>query len=162
MKFLALAGAAAAAHTIKTDMLTYAKAPKFMQSLLASVMQGANADPGVPSFSQCDDDLGAFTFDGDSTSVSPNPIVKGTTINFDLMGGFSDSVTVDNLHVHVDWNGSPLYDEDDADGTTYDADYEFQMSWDVPSYAPDGDYKIKLTGTSGDQTVICINAGFTF
>ena len=142
MKFFALAGAAAA-HTIKTDMFTYAKAPNFMQSLMASVMHGGEkADPGVPSFSQCDDDLGAFTFDGDSTSVTPNPITKGSTIDFDLVGGFSDSVSVDNLHVHVDWNGSPLYDEDDEDGNTYDADYDFKLSWDVPAYAPDGDYKI--------------------
>ena len=165
MKFFALASAAAAAsHTIRTDFMSYAKAPNLMQSLIGAVVREApKADPGMVTFSQCDDDLGLFTFDEDSTTVTPQPITKGSTIDFDLVGGVSDTVTVENFHVHVDWNTSPLYDEDDEDGTTYDSDYEFHLSWDVPTYAPDGDYSIDLIGYTGDsKKAVCVHADFTF
>ena len=164
MKFLAFAAAAAANHNIKADMMSFVKAPNMLQSLMQTVTHPkVRADPGVPSFEQCDDDLGVFTFDDGSTTVDPNPITKGSTINFNLVGGFSESTAVDNLHVHVLWNDSPLYDEDDKDGNTYDADYQFPLSWDVPTFAPDGHYAITLTGTTPEgQKAICISAAFDF
>ena len=143
-------------------MFTYAKAPNFLQSLMASVMRGGkSADPGVPYYTQCGDDWG-FTLDSVSTSVSPNPIKKGSTIDFDLVGSFSQPLYVDALHVHVDVNGSPLYDENFRDGNYYDTDYDFKLSWEVPADAPDGEYKIRLVGGRADITVLCVDAGFTF
>ena len=165
MKILAFAVAAAAnSMKIDADMMSFVKAPNMLQSLMTSVTHPrVRDDPGVPSFEQCDDDLGVFTFDDGSTTVDPNPITKGSTIHFNLVGGFSEPTTIDNLHVHVLWNESPLYDEDDADGKTYDADYEFTMSWYVPNFAPNGHYAINLSGTTPEgQKAICINAAFDF
>jgi len=65
------------------------KAPNMLQPLMKTVTQR----PGVPSFEKCNDDLGVFTFNVGSTTVDPDPITKGSTINFHLAGGFSASTS---------------------------------------------------------------------
>ena len=97
--------------------------------------------------------MGAFTFDEDNTKVTPYPVKKGDTILFHLVGIVSDTITVTNVHVHVDWNKSTLWDEDHKQNNTYDSDYSYDLSWLVPSYAPSGDYDIHLKGTGTDQGV---------
>ena len=72
--------------------------------------------------------------------------------------------------MHVDWNGSPLYDEDHKDEKDFDSQYSYDLGWDVPSFAPNGKYNVTLTGTGacddcpsdGDCKVLCINAQFEF
>ena len=67
-----------------------------------------------------------------------------------------------NLHVHVDWNGSPLYDED-HDGGSFSDTFTYDMKWDVPSYAPNGDYVVTITGQEDDgSTDLCVKGLFTF
>ena len=157
-------------HTIKTDLSNWAKSPNLMHNLLKAgksfvdrKINNKLTDSGAITWGNCDSETPAFHFDQDATSVTPNPLTKGSTIQFDLVGTMDASTEVDNLHVHVDWNGSTLYDEDDKDGQTYDSDYEFKMHWDVPSYAPDGAYAIKLTGTNASNgEVVCVQANFTF
>ena len=154
-------------HTIKTDLSNWARSPNLMHNLIKTgkgfFEKKTLKDSGAITWGNCDSETPSFHFDKDSTQVTPNPLTKGSTIQFDLIGSMDKSTEVDNLHVHVDWNGSSLYDEDDKDGQTYDSDYEFKMHWDVPSYAPDGTYAIKLTGTNASNgEVVCVQASFTF
>ena len=53
-----------------------------------------------------------FTFDESSTTTTPSPITKGSTINLNLAGIVSNNIEVTNVHIHVDWNKSTLYDQD--------------------------------------------------
>ena len=69
-------------------------------------------ETGKVTWAQCDDDAGVFTFDESSTTYNPDPVYKGTTLKLNLAGIVSDDMTVTNIHVHVDWNGSSLYDQD--------------------------------------------------
>ena len=67
---------------------------------------------GDVTYSQCDDDAGVFTFDADNSNNVPAPVVKGSDVTLNLAGIVSDTIEVTNVHIHVDWNGSTLYDED--------------------------------------------------
>lgn len=165
MRFAALLGVAAANHNIAIDWTHYAKMPNLVQSLIKSVTDKPLRGSGDVTFSQCDDDFGDFVFDQQHTSVNPAPpLTKGSHIDFDLEGKFGNEHKVKNLHIHVDWNGGSLYDQDVADGTSYPDYYKFdKLGWDIPGYAPDGDYKVTLAGTDDDdKKVICISAEFTF
>ena len=123
----------------------------------------AVTDGGSVTFSQCDDDKGVFTLDTDATKASPDPLVKGSDVSLDLHGIVSDSIEVKNVHIHVDWNGSTLYDEDHAQDNTYDSDLEYNLSWSVPSFAPSGDYDvvIKAYGDDASATLYCVEAKMT-
>ena len=91
--------------------------------------------------------------------MSPNPLSKGITVEFDLKGIVIESMNVKNLHIHVDWNGSTLYDEDHPQVNTYDSDYDFTASWMIPGFAPDGHYAInfKAVDETGKSN-LCVNA----
>ena len=116
-------------------------------------------------YTQCDDDAGAFTLDKDNTNNVPAPAVKGSDIALNLAGSVDDTITVTNVHIHVDWNQSTLYDEDHAQNNQYDSTYNYSLKWSIPSYAPSGAYHVVLKGTgassSGPGSVLCINADFT-
>ena len=132
-----------------------------VKQLLESKVNGANGTGDV-TYGQCDDDFGVFSFDKANTKNDPNPVTKGVHLNFNLAGIVSDEIEVKNLHVHVDWNGSTLYDEDHAQDNKYDSAYSYKLAWDVPSFAPSGHYAIKISGTGlneGDSgTVLCVTA----
>lgn len=120
---------------------------------------------GEVTYSQCDDDFGVFILDTDATTNSPNPVVKGGHISFNLAGSVVDAIDVTNIHVHVDWMNTPLYDEDHPQENHYDSAYSFALGWDVPSFAPSGLYGIQITGTGSnegaDGTVFCVKASMT-
>ena len=82
-----------------------------------------------------------FTFDAANSKNVPNPVTKGSSLEFTLAGIVSDAIEVKNLHVHVDWNGATLYDEDHNQDTKYDSAYNYKLNWAVPSFAPSGHYK---------------------
>jgi len=72
---------------------------------------------------------------------------------------------VTNIHIHVDWNGIPLYDEDFKQDNTYDSTYSYSLGWNVPAFAPSGKYAVKIRGTGNAGSVqggnvICVNANF--
>lgn len=117
---------------------------------------------GDVTYGQCDDDFGVFTLDTANTRNTPNPVTKGVHLNFNLAGIVSDAIEVKNLHVHVNWNGATLYDEDHAQDNKYDSAYSYLLAWDVPSFAPSGNYAITVTGTGlneGDSgKVLCVTA----
>lgn len=133
--------------------------------LVKQLLESKNATPygtGDVTYGQCDDDFGVFTLDKADTTNSPNPVTKGVHLNFNLAGIVSDEIDVTDLHVHVDWNGATLYDEDHKQDNIYDSSYDYKLAWDVPSFAPSGHYAIKITGTGkneGDQgTLLCVTA----
>ena len=121
---------------------------------------GSN-DIGSVTLSQCNDDTGAFVLDTSSTTITPNPIVKGSDLAFGLEGVVTSSIEVENVHVHVDWNGSPLYDEDHPGKTPFDSTFEYKLVWNVPSFAPAGHYDFKLVATDSDgKSNACVAAVF--
>ena len=63
-------------------------------------------------FSQCADDAGVFTLDGGNTVSVPDPIVKNQDVTLKFRGQISEHVDVEIFHVHIELNGSPLFDED--------------------------------------------------
>ena len=121
-------------------------------------------DSGKVTYSECSDDTGSFQLDTSSTSNSPDPITKGTDLTFNLAGILSDDIHVDNVHVHVDWNGSPLYDEDHPQSTDFSDNVDMNLAWNVPAYAPDGKYAVQIVGTnaSSNKSNLCVKADFTF
>ena len=164
MRFFAIAGTAAAHIMFETKMTDYVRAPNLVQSLVQAMMKDPSPGQKV-EFETCDTDLDVFEFDEDATTVDPNPPQKNADINFGLAGGLNDEMDLTNIHIHVDWNSSPLYDEDHAvtEGPFTGDDFNYPLTWNVPSYAFDGIYKINLKGTQDDgQTVMCINAAFAF
>merc|ERR1712195_20487 len=116
---------------------------------------------GDVTYSQCDDDVGSFTFDADNTNNKPAPAVKGSDVALNLAGIVSDTIEVTNVHIHVDWNGSTLYDEDHAQDNTYDSSYNYSLKWAIPSYAPSGAYAVVVKGTGAQGVNLCIGANFT-
>mmetsp|Transcript_10959 Transcript_10959/g.18327 ORF Transcript_10959/g.18327 Transcript_10959/m.18327 type:complete len:176 (-) Transcript_10959:151-678(-) len=144
--------------------LNYLKSGSLLQKLVQNLSLKVN-DAGDVTYSQCDDDAGAFILDSSSTSNSPDPIVKDSDLSLNLVGIVSDTIEVTNFHVHVDWNDSTLYDEDHPQDNTYDSTYEYSVKWNVPSYAPSGHYKVALTGTGNSGSVqggkvLCVQADF--
>ena len=140
-----------------------------LRSLMKSGQQylfAASDGLGDVTYEQCDDDVGQFTFDGDNTYNDPAPVQKGSDVNLNLAGLFGDKGTLTNIHIHVDWNGTPLYDEDHNQKTKIGDDFKTTIGWNVPSFAPAGDYDVFLKGygTMGgqdDQFLMCINAKMT-
>ena len=140
-----------------------------VKAMLASGNQSlfaANNNIGDVTYAQCDDDAGAFTFDEASTYNDPSPVAKGADLNLNLAGIFGDQGTLKNIHIHVDWNGTPLYDEDHNQSTAIGDEFKTTIGWNVPGFAPSGDYDVTLVGTgdiSGltDSKILCIVAKMT-
>ena len=147
---------------VRLNLFNYANYEK--NGLLKALMDAPLTPNGLGdvTYSQCDDDFGLFTLDTDNTNNTPAPAVKGQDVSLNLAGIVSDTIEVTNVHVHVDWNGAPLYDEDHAQHNQYDSSYNYSLKWAIPSYAPSGAYDIHLTGTgnssSGSGTAICVRA----
>ena len=149
---------------MRTEITDYLTAPNLISSLAQAILNDPKPGQKV-EFESCDTDLDVFDFDEDSTTVNPDPPSKGQNINFGLAGALSDEMNLTNIHIHVDWNSSPLYDEDHAvtEGPFTGDDFYYPLEWFVPSYAFNGLYQIQLRGTQPDgQSVMCINAAFAF
>ena len=124
----------------------------------------ATNDIGVVTFSTCSDKEGKFTFDEASSSYNPNPMIKGKNVNFDLQGIVSSPMDVSKIHLHVNWNGTPLYDQDYKEGVHFDSSLDIKLSWYVPTYAPNGKYDLTLVGYDSDGVTsdMCVGASFQF
>jgi hypothetical protein len=108
-------------HKINIDFNNFFESKNLVQSLIESAQQMTDA-PGHVTFEQCDDDAKIFNLDLSSTNTTPNPITKGDDITFNLIGVVNSQMTLKNVHIHVEWNSSPLYDEDNPGTKTYDSD----------------------------------------
>merc|ERR1719473_1889024 len=139
-------------------MMTAGRQP---QTLLAAPFADVTGPPGVVSWSQCEDDLGVFTFDESSTTYTPDPIKKGTNVALDMHGIVSTAIDVKDVHVHCDWNKAPVYNKD-LPGGHFDSAVEVKAQWAVPSYAPAGTYSVTITGLDANKKkAMCINAVFS-
>ena len=180
MKFatlLALTASVSANTVIQTDIFNI---KNFMKIELMPNLLKASADTAAKiaageqivqdgtkvQWGQCDDDKQAFTLDTDNTAADPDPLVKGSDVSLNLVGALSDDITLSNVHVHADWNGTPLYDEDHPEfkGKAFSDILQASLKWSVPAYAPNGNYKITLTGvdTDGSSKDFCVTADFSF
>lgn len=56
-------------------------------------------------------------------------------------------MTVEKTFVHVKWNDQIIYedDEDFDQALHYDGVYNYSVSWDIPSFAPSGEYNVTFT-----------------
>ena len=116
-------------------------------------------------WAQCADAAGSFNLDTSKTSASPDPLTKGSDVALHLAGGLSSPIDINNVHIHVDWNGTPLYDEDHKGETKYTDSVSYDLKWSVPSYAPDGKYVATITGVDnadGTKNDFCVSASFEF
>ena len=133
-----------------------------IKSMLETTTLIAVGGVGEVTYGQCDDDMGVFTLDTDSTSNTPSVITKGSDLAFHLAGIVSDPVTIENIHVHVDWNSTPLYDEDHKKELKFDSELTTDLGWNVPAFAPGGTYAVKITGIDADnKTNMCVTADFS-
>ena len=149
-------------HKINIDFNNFFDSKNLVQSLIQSAQQVTDS-PGHVTFGQCDDEAKVFNLDLSSTNTTPNPITKGDNIVFNLIGVVNSQMTLKNVHIHVEWNSSPLYDEDNPGTNVYDSDVEYNLGWNVPSFAPNGHYDVTVTGTGSassvsDGMVMCIKA----
>ena len=149
-------------HKINIDFNNFFDSKNLVQTLIESAQQVTDA-PGHVTFEQCDDDAKIFNLDLSSTNTTPNPITKGDDITFNLIGVVNSQMTLKNVHIHVEWNSSPLYDEDNPGTNVYDSDVQYNLGWNVPSFAPSGHYDVTVTGTGDassvtDGKVMCIKA----
>ena len=135
-----------------------------LQAIMRRQGKGPVGATGVVTWAQCADDAGVFQFDESSTTVDPDPIHKATNLNLNLKGIVSDEMTLSNIHVHVLWAGTSLYDEDIPMANTYDSNFAYTVGWYVPGFAPSGHYDVTMTGTGSavgvSGTVMCVNAQF--
>ena len=81
------------------------------------------------------------------THVTPDPAVKGEMVTIHLAGILDMAIEVTNLHVHVEINGLPLWNEDHVQDNKYKQQYKYDLKWPIPSYAPKGKYHMTLVGT---------------
>ena len=176
MKFATLMAltAAASANSVQIDpfniknFMKVELVPKLLENTHNTAAKLINGEEIVKAgtkveWSQCDDDKGVFTFD-DSSSATPDPLVKGSDVALHLVGALSDDIDLSKVHIHVDWNGTPLYDEDHTDNLPSSDPLDYSLKWSVPSYAPDGDYSVVLTGIDNDGSSkdFCVTAKFSF
>lgn len=118
------------------------------------------------SWSQCDSTEGVWTFDASSSSYSPDPFSGGDTLTFDMKGSVSSAITVQGVHVKVQWGSITLSDADhplDQGTQTYDSDVDLSISFTLPAVSPAGSYTATISGYDDDssKTNMCVEAKFS-
>jgi len=68
-------------------------------------------------------------------------------------GIVTETIEVFNTHIHVEWNDSPLYDDDFKQDNTYDSTLDYSLTWNIPGFAPAGHYTVTVTGTGNSASV---------
>lgn len=163
MKFAiaALLGSAAAEMTMPlftTEAML--KRPNLVKDLIDTAGWGAASNV---VFTQCADDAGVFTLSTDDTTATPNPPAKNADVALHISGITAATINQDKVHVHVNWNGAPLYDHDDSTQATYDSAVTYDYKWNIPPIAPNGAYDVVLTGLdSTGKKQFCVEAKFSF
>ena len=100
-------------------------------------MLGVNP-PGVPTGSQCDDDLGIFHGDIERTSYSEAH--RGQPLFVNLKGTTDRHMEIDNIHVDVRWNGVTLYTEDHPEHRVFEDEVWVDLDWYLPTVTPAGNF----------------------
>jgi len=113
---------------------------------------------------QCSDDKSVFTLDASKTTVTPNPPVKGGNVVVHVEGALTKPTTINDLHIVVKWNGIKLTTQDEKKTISFKDAVSYDLSYAVPSIAPNGKYVINVTGidSTDGKTDFCANAKFSF
>ena len=136
---------------------------------LVSDIQGKLVKDGHIQWGACDAQVpDVYISDSTATFCDPDPVAKGDTITFHLGGILTQDVKMTNTNVAVIWNGTPLYKSDFPLSAVIHANENFntQLSWWIPSFAPSGHYTAKVTlagkAVKGgqDQSFNCLTADF--
>ena len=126
----------------------------------------SDAANGQVAWSQCDSSANVWTLDADSSSYSPDPFSGGDTLTFDMVGTVSSSITVQGVHVKLEWGAITLSDDDhplDQGTQTYDSDVDLSINFSIPAVAPSGSYTATISGYDDDSsnTNLCVEAKFS-
>ena len=141
MKFYALLAAVVAAN----ESQDFARAiPDLMAKGEFKIENIFKVGAGDITWKQCSDDAGKFTLNAGACTVSPNPIKKGTTETFTIVGSTSAPITVDHLEVDVYYGGSKISSKQQPGGS-YTSNVTFKVDSVIPIFAPSGAYTIKAT-----------------
>ena len=145
-----------------TNFLKVDVAKQLINQTVNDALHKKEAVNSAITWKSCTDKVGHFKFDQSSTSVSPDPPVKGSKVNLNLGGKFSAPEFMEKAHVHVTWNGTNLYDQDITIEKQYSSAFHYTVGWDIPSYAPSGAYHVEITGYEKDGTTsdMCLTADF--
>lgn len=160
---LAIFGLVAAAQAtseiiIKPKHFLKLSTPKsLVQSFLHPRLQGE------VTWGECEGGSGDFAVDLSDTYSNPKVPVKGSNVQLELHGAFTNDVDLAGLKVYVEWNKTPLYVNDFPRAKHYSAgdDYKDEITWAIPSFAPTGHYAVQVTLHDKANLVFsCISADF--
>jgi len=132
--------------------------------LWCCVWTACGSDVSVP-YKTC----GSATDDVNITSLVSNswPPSKGSTLSLNITGNNSKDITSGGYTISITVNGVPLPD------ITGDIDVFRPLPWpvgellctysqDIPSIAPSGQYKVKISAVDQDSVeIFCINVAFS-
>ena len=120
------------------DFLKLSTPKSVIQSFLHPRLQGD------VTWGECAGGSGDFAVDLSDTYSNPKIPVKGSNVNLELHGTFTNDVNLDGLKVYVEWNKTPLYVNDFPRKKAYSAgdDYKDEITWLIPSFAPSGHYAV--------------------
>lgn len=161
---LAVLGLVAAANAveIKITAADFARAAiSRPQSLLKSLM--APKLQGAVTWGECAGGDGEFAVDLSDTYSVPAIPTKGSNVELELHGTFTNDVDLTGLKIYVTWDKNPLYTNDFPRVHHYAAGdaYKDEITWLIPSFAPSGHYSVQITPHNKANTVFdCISADF--
>ena len=110
----------------------------------------------------CADD---YPFLNTRAKINPTTVVKGDTISLKVVGQSSKPISIRNMVVSADMNGTQAFEEKQDINKDIDAgsNFVYQYKVNVPTFIPEGKFNIliKLQDNSGAD-VSCFNAWFGY
>ena len=130
----------------------------FAKALPKMIADGAfanNSGNGDISWTQCSDAIGKFTLTPSGCSVSPDPVAKGKTETFTIVGTTSAAIFMDHIDIEVIYAGKSISKKTQPVSYAFDYNVSFPVESVIPIFAPSGQYTIKATAVGnlvGDTT----------
>ena len=179
MKFLAtsllLAGASAAPSMqveegtkiiLDLDIWGMRNWPIFAQAMMEPGFDAFKSGKGEVSFKQCKDTLGDFHLDAAHSTFSPDPLVRGKTIDIHALGSLDKPGTLDGVKAEIYYNNHLLETHNFPGSFHYDSKVNYEIKDKIPLISPPGNYRIHavaqghLGSANGDVDAACIDASF--
>ena len=166
MKFVAAALLSLASATeieVNLDLWKFSNWGKFAKGLMHKKPYHVlpSQVSGVPTISQCADDVHVFSVK--SESWSPHDIGRGHfSVNID--GTTSRNEHIDHVHVIAKWGIIQLEEKDISinKDCTGGEDCDVIINYDIPSFAPGGQYSVHATTACSDGgNCACFDITFT-
>ena len=179
MKFLAtallLAGASAAPSmtieeetkvVLDLDIWGMRNWPIFAQAMMEPGFDAFKAGKGEVTFSQCKDSLNDFHLNTKTSTFSPNPLTRGSTVDIHAKGTLDKPGTLDGVVATIYYNGHKLETHNFPGTHHFDKAVDYEIKDKIPLISPPGNYKIHavaqghLGSENGDVDAACIEASF--